>query len=156
MAEVLQIFVPPDEPTEAQNFLDHFARSNSWDVTSIPLEDHVVDVSLNGRERALYMSEIERHGEKSERCVQLCSHFAPDETCKDSKAAVEQTRMKQKEEQSRLEGRIADAENQLARFVGSGDERRGLSLSLSHLQRSLQTLKTSMNYFESTLRSLDP
>jgi len=110
---------------------------------------------LTGRERALYMSQVERHGAKSEKCVQLCSHFAPDETCKDAKSAVEQTRQKQAEERRSLEERIAEQEAKLE-VAGSSEERRSLGTSIGHLKRSLGILKTSMQFFEATLKSLDP
>ncbi|CAE8648892.1 unnamed protein product, partial [Polarella glacialis] len=157
MAEVLQVFVPPDSVEDAQLFLDHFARSNAWDVATIPLEQHTVRVSLTGRERALYMSEVQRHGEKSERCVQLCSHFAAGELCADSKMAVDRARQKQQEEKLQVEARIAEAQAALdATPASAKEQRRALGISVGLLQRSRKTIETAIQFFESTLKSLDP
>lgn len=156
MAEILQIFVQPDNPTEAQHFLDHFARSNNWDLATIPVEYHTVEVSLTGRERALYMSHVERYGQRAERCVQLCSHFAPGDVCKDSNQAVEQTRQKQQEEKKDLEQRIAERQAQVDNnLCGSFEERRAVLAGISRMQHNLASLNSSIKFFEDTLKSLD-
>jgi len=155
MAEVLQMYVPPDSPEQAQHFLNHFARSNTWDVGTVPLVEHVVKVTLTGRERALYLSEVQHHGAKTERCVQLCSHFSANDACQDSKAAVDSVRESHVQERLNLETRIQAARLKLDAAI-TPEERNSGAISLGHLQRSLSNLKAATEYFETTLKSLDP
>jgi hypothetical protein len=102
------------------------------------------------------MSEVQRHGKKSERSVQLCSHFSPDESCADSKAAVESIRRKQQDERMQLQSRLTDSQTRLAGLAEPSEDRRSLAISVGQLQRSLDTLDAAMRFFETTLASLDP
>ena len=168
MAEVLQIFLPTEQHDEAQGFLDHFVRCNSWDAAALPLEDHTIRVTLTARERALYMSEVQRHearaGANSEsnqswsaRCVQLCSHFAPDALAGDAHTAVKDTQRAQQKELAEARAKLAENERVLEQLESAGaswEERRSTSVAVGQLKRSVREVETAIRYFESTLKSL--
>ena len=57
MASLLHSFISPDDPQEAQRWLDTWVRSNTWDSKQIPLTEHWVEVILTKAEKALYLNQ---------------------------------------------------------------------------------------------------
>lgn len=126
MASLLRIFIPPGDEAEAQRWLDAWVRSNTWDKSSIEVEEHWVLVHLTPPERALYLSQRQvlngaraedgvntRHAE--ERLLQLCTHFDPDNWQSESAGnAVKVTQEKRKAAIAKAEEGIRDCEARLA------------------------------------------
>lgn len=122
LAELLRVFVPPDQWRECQQFLDVFVRADKWDKTQVPpVRSHEVPVRLTLAERALYRgrlallprssSSFSSDGsrrvppEELQPMLQLCSHFSPEDlgsvpTCE---AAVLRTVRQHREELRNLE-----------------------------------------------------
>ncbi|CAJ1350581.1 unnamed protein product [Effrenium voratum] len=91
MARFHRVFVPRDSDLEAQHYLDEFVRSNDLDVSSIPIEHHLVAVRQTGSERALYLNAA--HGQPTrEAMLQLCNFFSPDDRDEDIDNAISSTR----------------------------------------------------------------
>jgi hypothetical protein len=91
MASLLRVFVPHDDEEEAQRFLDTWVTSNTWDDSSIPLQEHWVEVELTAMEHVLYLHQLNvlseqgsrgpenAHARTAERrLLQLCTHFDPE------------------------------------------------------------------------------
>jgi hypothetical protein len=102
MASLLKVFLPRDDPDEAQRFLDTWVTSNTWDDSGIPLKEHWIDVELSGMEQALYLHQRNilsaqgscgsdsSHARAAERrLLQLCTHFDPEgQSATDAQAAL--------------------------------------------------------------------
>jgi len=126
MASLLRVFIAPDEDAEAERWLDTWVRSNTWDKSSIPLEERWVTVRLSAPERALYLSQknilqgarnaegqMAQHAE--ERLLMLCTHFDPDNwQSEDAGNAVLTTQEKQKVALQRAEEGVRDCDEKLA------------------------------------------
>lgn len=130
MASLLHVHVQASVDA-GKAFLDEWVRSNSWDVTSVPLEEHWHLVNHTRIERALYLhqkhqlDQQRRTGEggavfrQEQRLLMLCSHFAPEgpDEAKNAKAAAKNTQRQQQESLVATLARIKTLEAEKAKLV---------------------------------------
>eukprot|EP00930_Biecheleria_cincta_P013489 TRINITY_DN11992_c0_g1_i2.p1 TRINITY_DN11992_c0_g1~~TRINITY_DN11992_c0_g1_i2.p1 ORF type:complete len:862 (+),score=104.62 TRINITY_DN11992_c0_g1_i2:54-2639(+) len=83
LAELMRVFVPPDQWRECQGFLDVFVRADTWPMESIRVHEHTVRITQTPAERVLYLSQVRwsdaNQDTDHEPLLQLCSHFSPEE-----------------------------------------------------------------------------
>lgn len=155
LADILQVYINPESPPEAQNFLDHYVRSNVWDMEAIPVQEHIEKIILNGRERALYSEQEHRRGNRSQECIRLCSHYSPDHDCQDSEAAIEHVRRRQRSELQEAQARLRDATLRMENSTLTKEQRTTAAISLGQLKNHEKSIATSINFFENALKSFD-
>jgi len=151
---------------EAQRFLDHFARRNTWDETAIPVEHHFVPVRHTRSERALYLNEENRAGH-GERLLRLCTHFEPDELENangDAAGTVEATQLRHRQELQELADKLFPAKHELEQLRAQA-KRRDLTAAEDaqriHLARSVGQLESwhrdkesCLTFFENTIKAM--
>lgn len=152
MASLLHIFTPPNDKEQAQNWLNEWVRSNTWDKSSVATEDHWVRVSLTKAEQALYLNQrnivqgsrnadgqMARHAE--ERLLQLCTHFDPEgDRAQGVEDALSLTMEHQAQQLQRAEEGIGECEMKLADIKARVDVRSTLNSMTSFRRLEMNRL----------------
>merc|ERR1740129_343366 len=129
MASLLHVYVQPTEEA-CKPFLDEWVRSNSWDVASVPMQEHWHSVDHTRPERALYLNQkhmLEQHQrsgndtafKQEQRLLMFCTHFSPEEPdqADDAKVAVKNTQRQQRESLASTMQRLRYLEVEHARLI---------------------------------------
>jgi SNF2 family DNA or RNA helicase len=154
MAALLHVFVPPDNRIEAQRFLDLWVRSDEWDVSSIPVANHVITVQQTPIERALYLAKkrwLEGQCETEAELLPFCSHFDPSalDNSGTAGAAVEKVLRQQKLEREKQKDEIADINYRL--HTARSDDPYILRQRLAAAEQKLNQMGSTITFLMQTM-----
>lgn len=171
LARFHRVFVPRDSDLEAQHYLDEYVRSNDLDVSTIPIEYHLIAVRHTGGERALYLNQNSREVKDREALLQICNFFSPDDRDDDMSSAINTTRCdnelelsRHRAEMEKTKGTIAELrkqEHENWRNAKNEEEIKKLKGKLRRLEATMplmeqndRRLESRKKYFEEVLKEL--
>ncbi|CAK9018575.1 unnamed protein product [Durusdinium trenchii] len=171
LARFHRVFVPRDSDLEAQHYLDEYVRSDDLDVSSIPIEYHLIAVRHTGGERALYLNAASVDEPHRAALLQICNFFSPDDRDDDMASAINTTRSDNELELAKHRTEMEETQEKIKRFereealgwpdAKNEDEAKKRKEKLRRLQHSVpvqkqkeRRLESRNRYFEEVLKEL--
>jgi len=165
-----RVFIPRDCDLEAQNYLDDYVRCNDLDMSSFPIEHHLIPVRHTGLERALYLNRVKGGASREDLC-QILNFFSPDDGDDDMMSAINSTRSDNAEELEKHREAMEKKRKKMAELkcreergwpkVRSDDgvlklraKLRQFEKEIPEMEQKERRLESKRNYFEEVLKSL--